>query len=89
MIEKGRAWLSIARAECETLLQYLQIGEEGGLMDNPQKAEINGDEFNHALIALLNAAIELGVSIPTDGLDELFDRAFPEMSGDADEGDEQ
>ncbi|MCM1043489.1 MAG: hypothetical protein NC350_04715 [Corallococcus sp.] len=81
-------WLNVAKDEVETLITYLSMYKDLGVPEQDKvKAhlyEIMGDEFNHALIGLLSAAKELGIKIPTDELEELFDNAFGEESGDED-----
>lgn len=62
--------LRVARDELDTIIQYTEM-----LDRCPNKAdiepalnEIRGDEFNHALIALLMAAKVMGISIATDDI---------------------
>lgn len=81
-------WLEVAKDEVETIIAYTTMY---GDVKADQQAEIRakldeiiGDEFNHALIGLLSAAVGLGIKIPADNLDELFDSAFAEESGDED-----
>lgn len=66
----SQMFLSIARDEIETIQRYnemLMNNEE----DDQAKAivhEIIGDEFNHALIAIISAANALGIKIATDDI---------------------
>lgn len=81
-------WLKVAKDEAETIIAYTNMyGELTDEMQGqirPKIDEIIGDEFNHCLIGLLSAAIELGIPIPTDNLEELVDKAFKEGDDDAD-----
>ncbi len=71
-METIQAWLEVAKAEIETIKQYLALRTDEMTM----LPEINADEFNHCLIALFNATILLGIKIPTDSLDELIEQVF-------------
>lgn len=79
-------WLQVAQDEIETIITYTNMY---GLLPDGQKTnvrpkidEIIGDEFNHCLIGLFSAAKELGIKIPTDNLEELFEGIFVEESDD-------
>lgn len=63
-------YLLIARDEINTLLQYSGMLKKEGdtVVANEIVSEIMGDEFNHALIALLSAAKEMGVKIAEDDI---------------------
>lgn len=62
-------WLEVAKDELETLINYsVKLAEIQG--DKGRLEEIMGDEVNHALIAIFTATSLLGLSVPTDGLDE-------------------
>lgn len=80
-------WLQVAKDEVETIISYTnmygELTKEMQEQIRPKIDEILGDEFNHALIGLLSAATELGIPIPTDNLEELFDNAFKEGDDDA------
>lgn len=64
------ALLKVARDEIQTLIDYTEMLEE--TEDNeeikPALDEIRGDEFNHALIALLEASQIMGIKIATDDI---------------------
>lgn len=82
-------WLNVAKDEVETLVTYADMYKELGVPEKDKIRgnlfEIMGDEFNHALIGLLSAAEELGIKIPTDNLEELFEKAFGEEGEDDDD----
>lgn len=62
--------LKIAKDEIKTLIQYSEMLSEAENSDEikPAVDEIMGDEFNHALIALLMAAKSMGIKIATDDI---------------------
>lgn len=64
--------LTVARDEVQTLIDYTNMFVESGEPENikAELDEIRGDEFNHALIALLSAATLMGIKIATDDLSE-------------------
>lgn len=60
--------------EATTIQTYTRLSQEAQNFE--EFKEILGDELNHALTFALRYAIELGISIPEDGLEELIGRAF-------------
>lgn len=62
--------LRVAKDEIKTIIQYSEMLEESENRDEIQPAldEIRGDEFNHALIAMLMAAKIMGIKIATDDI---------------------
>lgn len=73
MDKVGMVYLEIAKAEIETILDYQRMVMETELGNTDEKAqsiidEILGDEFNHAIIALLSAAKALEIKIATDDI---------------------
>ena len=62
--------LKVARDEIETIIQYSEMlaGSEDAERIKPALDEIRGDEFNHALIAMLMAAKLMGIQIATDDI---------------------
>lgn len=62
--------LHVARDEIDTIIQYSEMLENCPDKKDilPALDEIRGDEFNHALIALLMAAKAMGISIATDDI---------------------
>lgn len=62
--------LKVARDEIKTIIQYSEMLEDTMEPDKitPALDEIRGDEFNHALIALLMAAKIMGIKIATDDI---------------------
>lgn len=68
-------FLEIAKAELQTIIDYRKMLEEtdGEQETNPIVDEIMGDEFNHALIALLTAARLMSIQIPSDGIKDAGD----------------
>lgn len=68
---ENQSWLTVAKDECETLRTYSELLEN--VADKDALKEIMGDEFNHALIALCNAAKSLDVVIASDGIDEAME----------------
>lgn len=62
--------LKVARDELETIIKYSEMLEETAESDNikPTLDEIRGDEFNHALIAMLMAANLMNIHIATDDI---------------------
>lgn len=68
-----QALLQIAKDESETLVKYDNMLESVEDLSDDERAiieEIIGDEYNHALIALLSAAKISGIKIATDDLKE-------------------
>lgn len=68
-------FLEIAKAEIQTLIDYRKMLDD---TDREREAdpivdEIMGDEFNHALIALLTAARLMSIQIPSDGINDAGD----------------
>ena len=63
--------LNVAKDEIETLIQYSEMMEASDDREKvkPTIDEIRGDEFNHALIALLMAAHIMGIKIATDDIE--------------------
>lgn len=62
--------LKVARDELDTIIQYSEMLESSSKREDikPALDEIRGDEFNHALIALLMAAQIMGIKIATDDI---------------------
>lgn len=62
--------LRVARDEIQTLIDYTEMFEDNGQPEEikPALDEIRGDEFNHALIAMLMAAKLMGIKIATDDI---------------------
>lgn len=62
--------LQIARDELNTIIDYTNLYEESEDKEGIEAPlnEIRGDEFNHALIAMLLAAKIMGISIATDDI---------------------
>ena len=62
--------LKVARDEIDTIIQYSEMLEQSTKKEDikPSLDEIRGDEFNHALIALLMAAQIMGIKIATDDI---------------------
>lgn len=62
--------LKVAKDEIKTIIEYSEMLEESDAKDDikPALDEIRGDEFNHALIALLMAAKIMGIKIATDDI---------------------
>ena len=62
--------LKVARDELDTIIQYSEMLEQSTNKEDikPALDEIHGDEFNHALIALLMAAQIMGIKIATDDI---------------------
>lgn len=62
--------LSVARDELQTLIDYTEMFEDNGKPEEikPTLDEIMGDEFNHALIAILMAAQLMNIKIATDDI---------------------
>lgn len=62
--------LKVAKDEIKTIIQYSGMLEQSENKDEikPALDEIRGDEFNHALIALLMAAEKMGIKIATDDI---------------------
>lgn len=68
-------FLEIAKAEIQTIIDYRRmLDDSDGERDaDPIVDEIMGDEFNHALIALLTAARLMSIQIPSDGIKDSGD----------------
>lgn len=67
-----KMFLKIAADEIQTLLQYsdmLENVDDASEETDNVVDEIMGDEFNHALVALLSAAHQMGIKIATDTLE--------------------
>ena len=64
------ALLKVARAEIDTIIEYTEMLEntENSASITPALNEIRGDEFNHALIAMIMAAQSMGLKIATDDI---------------------
>lgn len=62
--------LKVARDEIKTIIQYSEMLEQSDDQEKirPALDEIRGDEFNHALIAMLMAANIMGIKIATDDI---------------------
>lgn len=62
--------LKIARDEINTIIEYSEMLEASTEKETIQQPldEIRGDEFNHALIAMLMAAKIMGIKIATDDI---------------------
>ena len=62
--------LTVARDEIQTLIDYTEMFEDNGEPEEikPTLDEIRGDEFNHALIAILMAAQLMNIKIATDDI---------------------
>lgn len=62
--------LKVAKDEIKTIIQYSEMLEESANKETikPALDEIRGDEFNHALIAMLMAADIMGIKIATDDI---------------------
>lgn len=63
--------LRIAEDEIKTIIDYTEMLDnqaDAGQDIKPAVDEILGDEFNHALIAILMAAKIMGVKIATDDI---------------------
>lgn len=62
--------LKVARDEIQTLIDYTEMFEETEESEaiKPTLDEIMGDEFNHALIAILEASQIMGIKIATDDI---------------------
>ena len=62
--------LKVARDELDTIIQYSEMLEGSSNKEDitPALDEIRGDEFNHALIALLMAAKIMNIKIATDDI---------------------
>lgn len=72
-------FLKVAQAEIQTLIDYQEMLDqsEEEREAKPILDEIMGDEFNHALIALLTAAKIMDIEIPADGIKDAGDE--PEL----------
>lgn len=66
----SKIFLNVAKDEIETLIMYHTMIEEAEEPDELKEAldEIMGDEFNHALIALVSAAKLLNIQIAEDDI---------------------
>ena len=66
------SWLNTANDEIKTVWEYTKSLKD--VEDKESLLEIIGDEFNHILIATLQAANALELGVPADGdLKELLD----------------
>lgn len=67
-------WLKVAKDETTTMATYAEqfqcLDETERENVREQLLEIMGDEANHTLVALFNACQRLGITIPTDGLEQ-------------------
>ena len=65
--------LKIARDETTTLVTYAEMldGMQNG---REETLEIMGDEANHTLVSLFKACQLLGITIPTDGVEEAMEK---------------
>lgn len=70
-MQASKIFLNVAKDEIETLITYHTMIEEAEQPDEIREAldEIMGDEFNHALIALVSAAKILGIEIAEDDIE--------------------
>lgn len=70
-------FLNVAKAEIQTIIDYQEMLDHSDEEREAQPIldEIMGDEFNHALIALLTAAKILQIDIPADGIKDAGDEA--------------
>lgn len=66
--------------EATTIQTYTRLSQE--VQNFEEFKEILGDELNHALTFALRYAIELGIPIPEDGLEDLIGRAFNDEQSD-------
>ena len=66
--------------EAQTIQTYTRLSQEAQNFE--EFKEILGDELNHALTFALRYAIELGIPIPEDGLEDLIGRAFNDEQSD-------
>lgn len=69
-MKDAQIFLNVAKDEIETLIQYQGMIDDA---ENPEDVanalnEIMGDEFNHALIALISASKLLGIEIAQDDI---------------------
>lgn len=69
-MQASKIFLNVAKDEIETLITYYTMIEEAEEPDEVKEAlaEIMGDEFNHALIALVSAAKLLNIPIAEDDI---------------------
>lgn len=69
-MQASKIFLNVAKDEIETLIMYHTMIEEAEEPDELKEAldEIMGDEFNHALIALVSAAKLLNIQIAEDDI---------------------
>lgn len=67
-MKPAEVFLTIAKDELQTLVDYQRMIEESDLSEEEVAAihEIMGDEFNHALIAMVYAKDILGIKIASD-----------------------
>lgn len=70
-MKPAEVFLKIAKDEMETLATYQRMIDESELSFEEESAvhEIMGDEFNHALIAMVYAKNILGIEIATDDIE--------------------
>lgn len=74
---KAKTYVQGLIDEATTIQTYTCLSEQAQNFE--EFKEILGDELNHALTFALRYAIELGIPIPEDGLEELIGRAFNEQ----------
>lgn len=69
-MQASKIFLEVAKDEIETLITYHTMIEVAEEPDEVKEAldEIIGDEFNHALIALVSAAKLLNIKIAEDDI---------------------
>lgn len=67
-MKSAEVFLTIAKDELQTLVDYQKMIEESDLSEEEVVAinEIMGDGFNHALIAMVYAKDILGIEIASD-----------------------
>ena len=71
------SWVSTAKDELTTIEDYIK--KSTTIDDQDSLLEITGDEFNHVIIATLQAAKAIGLRIPVDGdLKELISTVLDE-----------
>lgn len=70
-MKPAEVFLTIAKDEMQTLVDYQRMIDESELTDTQLDSinEIMGDEFNHALIAMYHAKEILGIEIATDDIE--------------------
>lgn len=67
-MKPAEVFLTIAKDELQTLVDYQRMVEDSDLSDEEASAvhEIMSDELNHALIAMVYAKNILGIEIASD-----------------------